>query len=51
MTNPSTLEAVLAATKSLKSNEKTPRLDENAEMYKYVGTVLHAQLLTLYCIC
>ena len=48
MANPPTLEEYLAAMKS----GKTPGLDGiPAEIYKYGGTALHAQLLKFYHIC
>ena len=51
MTNPPTLEEILPAIKSIKSG-KTPGLDGiPAEIYKYKGTALHAQLLKFYRIC
>ena len=51
MANPPTLEEILAAIKSMKSG-KTPGLDDiPAEIYKYGGTALHAQLLKFYHIC
>ena len=51
MTNPPTLEEILAAIKSKKSG-KTPGLDGiPAEIYKYGGTAFHAQLLKFYRIC
>ena len=51
MANPPTLEEILAAIKSMKSG-KTPGLDGiPAEIYKYGGTALHAQLLKFYHIC
>ena len=51
MANPPTLEEILAAIKSIKSG-KTPGLDGiPAEIYKYGGTALHAQLLKFYRSC
>ena len=51
MANPSTLEEILAAIKSIKSG-KTPRLDGiPAEIYKHGGLAPHAQLLKFYRIC
>ena len=51
MANPPTLEEILAAIKSMKSG-KTPGLDGiPAEIYKYGGAALHAQLLKFYHIC
>ena len=51
MANPPTLEEILAAINSMKS-EKTPGLDGiPAEIYKYGGTALHAELLKCYHIC
>ena len=51
MANPPTLEEILPAIKSMKSG-KTPGLDGiPAEIYKYGGTALHAQLLKYYHIC
>ena len=48
MANPPTLQEILAAIKSMKSG-KTPGLDGiPAEIYKYGGTALHAQLLKFY---
>ena len=49
--NPPTLEEILAAIKSMKSG-KTPGLDGiPAEIYKYGGTALNAQLLKFDHIC
>ena len=51
MANPPTLEDILAAIKSMKSG-KTPGLDGiPAEIYKYRGAALHAQLVKFYHIC
>ena len=51
MANPPTVEEILAAIKSMKSG-KTPGLDGiPAEICKYGGTALHAQLLKFYHIC
>ena len=51
MENPPTLEEILAAIKSIKSG-KTPGLDGiPAEIHKYGGTALYAQLLKFYRIC
>ena len=51
MANPPTLEDILAAIKSIKS-EKTPGLDGiPAEIYQFGGTALHAQLLKFDRIC
>ena len=51
MANPPTLEEILAAIKSMKSGN-TPGLDGiPAEIYKYGGAALHAQLLKFYHIC
>ena len=51
MANAPTLEEILAAIKSMKSG-KTPGLDGiPAEMYKYGGIALHAQLLKFHHIC
>ena len=51
MANPPTLEDILAAIKSMNSG-KTQGLDGiPAEIYKYGGTALHAQLLKFYHIC
>ena len=51
MAYPLTLEEIVAAIKSIKSG-KTPGLDGiPSEIYRYGGTVLHAQLLKFYRIC
>ena len=48
---PPALKEILAAIESMKSG-KTPGLDGiPAEIYKYAGTALHAQLLKFYHIC